>query len=109
MEKDSIVSPQRGVRSQQHPTAFLQYPSNGTILLNNLRCLDLDRLPDWPGVTPHTFSARNKDTSFSTQKERIHAAEWVLFRLFQIWDADEASKVRSPCITLMKHTEQRSL
>ena len=65
-----------------------------SLFLRNLRLLDLDLLPDWPDITVQTFcDARDARVQ---QKSRLYNAEWVLFRLIEIWDANEASNVSQP-------------
>lgn len=54
-------------------------PLVSSLLLTNLRLLDLDLLPDWPSITPSTFS--NVDA-----RARIKAAEWSLYQLFRLFD-----------------------
>lgn len=68
----------------------LVMPSNVALFLTNLRLLDLDRLPDWPKITELTFST--KDTQ-QNQKRRVQCVEWSLYRLFEIWDAEETRTV----------------
>ena len=60
------------------PTSFV------AVFISNLRLLDLDLRPDWPGITARTFSA--KDASQS-QKKRIQSVEWALYHLFCLWDS----------------------
>ncbi|CAI4214936.1 unnamed protein product [Parascedosporium putredinis] len=55
--------------------------------LANLRILDLDLLPDWPGITSHTFTAT---LASQGQKKRIQSVEWALYYLFCLWDPEEA-------------------
>lgn len=54
-------------------------------LLKNLRLLDLDEEFDSPSITRSTFSATSAPSETST---RIHAALWVLYRLFERYDPD---------------------
>ena len=54
-------------------------PLVSSLFLTNLRLLDLDLLPDWPSITPSTFS--NVDA-----RARIKAAEWSLYQLFRLFD-----------------------
>ncbi|KAM0708363.1 hypothetical protein Q7P35_005014 [Cladosporium inversicolor] len=54
-------------------------PFVSSLFLTNLRLLDLDLLPDWPSITPSTFS--NVDA-----RARIKAAEWSLYQLFRLFD-----------------------
>jgi hypothetical protein len=65
-----------------------------SLLVKNLRLLNLDEEFDWPKLTPETFSAKD---SVQHQSQRVRAAEWILFKLFQIWDGSETSKVTFKC------------
>ena len=67
-------------------------PSDPVLFMRNLHFLKLDVLPDWPGITTSTFSAA-KDTA-APQKDRIKAAEWVLFRLLWLLDIKEAKRLQ---------------
>jgi hypothetical protein len=58
------------------------------LFVTNLRLLDFDTRNDWPDITVQTFSAKNAD-----QRQRIGGTEWALFRLFEIWDANETAQV----------------
>lgn len=60
------------------------------LFLTNLRLLDLDLLPDWPGITTATFSAKD---AAGGQKKRVQSVEWALYRLFERWEPDEARAV----------------
>lgn len=64
--------------------------SNVSLFLTNLRLLDLDLLPDWPGISLTTFSAKD---AAGGQKKRIQCVEWALYKLFMLWDNDEAQNV----------------
>ena len=68
-------------------------PSLAELFVTNLRLLDIDTRSDWPNITPKTFSS--KDLLGNNQKARIRCSEWALYRLFEIWDPDETSYVRS--------------
>ncbi|KAI0408996.1 HAUS augmin-like complex subunit 6 N-terminus-domain-containing protein [Xylaria palmicola] len=70
-------------KSPQIPTCS----SNVLSFLTNLRLLDLDLAPDWPGITPPTFSAKD---AAGGQKKRIQSVEWALYQLFCLWDHDDA-------------------
>ncbi|KAG9192511.1 hypothetical protein G6011_11245 [Alternaria panax] len=61
------------------------------LFVTNLRLLDLDLRPDWPGIMVQTFSAKNAD-----QRQRIGGTEWALFRLFEIWDPNETAQKLQP-------------
>lgn len=83
-------------QSQAQPPSTPSAPaSNGAVpsFLTNLRLLDLDRLPDWPDISPATFAITG--TGVQGQKKRVQAVEWALFRLFEIWDPEEAASVRT--------------
>lgn len=73
------------------PNTPVVVPSDAALVLRNLRLLDLDQLPDWPGVRVETFKSC-KDVHVG-QKDRTGAAEWVLYRLFEIWNPKETKSV----------------
>lgn len=60
-----------------------------SIFLANLRLLDLDKVPDWPSITPDAFAG----TGAQGQKRRVQCVEWALFKLFAIWDPEEMASV----------------
>ncbi|POR32380.1 Uncharacterized protein TPAR_07419 [Tolypocladium paradoxum] len=61
------------------------------VFLTNLRLLDLDLLPDWPGIAPETFATSG--SGVQGQKRRVHCVEWALVRLFSLWDPEETANV----------------
>ncbi|EXJ80842.1 hypothetical protein A1O3_07128 [Capronia epimyces CBS 606.96] len=71
--------------------------SDVAVFVRTLHLLDLDLLPDFPGIAESTF-ARTTSTSASmsrsaasqpqTPQSRIKAVEWSFYRLFQIYDAE---------------------
>lgn len=65
-------------------------PSHISLFLMNLRLLDLDKREDWPGITPITFTTKDSQQNI---KKRIQCVEWALFRLFELWDPEEAREV----------------
>ncbi|KAK8091323.1 hypothetical protein PG994_000828 [Apiospora phragmitis] len=67
--------------------------SSRTLFLTNLRLLDLDQEEDWPDITPATFSAKD---AAGGQKKRIHAVEWALYQLFNLWDPEETQNKLRP-------------
>jgi hypothetical protein len=71
-------------------------PSDIKLFVTNLRLLNLHLRSDWPNITVQTFSSKNAD-----QKQRMGAAEWGLFRLFEMWNPVETSQVRT--CTIWKH------
>ncbi|KAI1101830.1 HAUS augmin-like complex subunit 6 N-terminus-domain-containing protein [Jackrogersella minutella] len=90
--KAALTAPQSAsatISSSQIPTST----SNVALFLTNLRLLDLDHEPDWPGITLATFSAKD---AASGQKKRIQCVEWALYQLFSIWDYDETQNKLRP-------------
>ncbi|KAJ4360185.1 uncharacterized protein N0V89_000745 [Didymosphaeria variabile] len=74
------------------------------LFVTNLRLLDLDRRSDWPKITVQTFSTKKAD-----QRQRIHAVEWALFRLFEIWDPVETSQKLQPFFPPLEPLQSRNL
>ena len=68
-----------------------QVPPELTLFIRNLRFLDLDLLPDWPVITSQTFRP-SKDAHLK-QTGRVQCAEWALYRLFELWDANQTKTV----------------
>ena len=69
-----------------------------SLFLRNLKLLDLDLLPDWPGISTEAFVT---GTTAQGQKKRIQCVEWALFQLFALWDPEETAKVGTcifPCM-----------
>ena len=73
-------------------TSTGQRVSDGDILLRNLRLLDLDDEFDWPTISISTFAASD---TIKNQRQRIHKAEWVLYKLFEKWNPSETDQVTS--------------
>lgn len=78
----------------RHQAAVAPSPSNISLFLTNLHLLDLDLLPDWPGINTLTFT--NKDAT-QGQKKRVQCVEWALYQLFALWDPEEARNVCHMC------------
>lgn len=74
--------------------AVSQGPSALSLFLTNLHLLDLDKLPDWPGICVETFVTGG--SSAQGQKKRVHCVEWALFQLFALWDPEETKKKLKP-------------
>lgn len=70
----------------------MNVPTDAALLVKNLRFLDLDLLTDWPDVTSSTFRAGK--ALQVTQKNRVKCAEFVLFKLFELWNPVSAKFVR---------------
>ncbi|XXG99389.1 hypothetical protein Hte_005726 [Hypoxylon texense] len=77
------------ITSAQIPTST----SNIGLFLTNLRLLDLDLEPDWPGISLATFSTKD---AAGGQKKRIQCIEWALYQLFTLWDYDETQNKLRP-------------
>lgn len=58
------------------------------LCLRALRLMNLDQRDDWPCIDDKTFRA-------ASHKERVEGAEWLMFHLFEQWNADDAKNVRS--------------
>jgi hypothetical protein len=76
--------------------------SNISVLVTNLRLLDLDLSPDWPGINAQTFSAKDATQG---QKKRIQCTEWALYQLFSLWDPEEAKNVLSSGLAYLVATK----
>ncbi|KAF2636842.1 hypothetical protein P280DRAFT_472728 [Massarina eburnea CBS 473.64] len=101
----SIVTRSLSVKTTSKPARSNPLPpSDIKLFVTNLRLLDLDRRTDWPAITVQTFSARNAD-----QKQRIGAAEWALFRLFELWDPAETSQKLQPFFPPLEPLQSRNL
>ncbi|KAI1410247.1 HAUS augmin-like complex subunit 6 N-terminus-domain-containing protein [Hypoxylon sp. FL1857] len=90
--KTALTAPQPAsatITSAQVPCST----SNVALFLTNLRLLDLDLEPDWPGITLATFSAKD---AAGGQKKRIQCVEWALYQLFTLWDYDETQNKLRP-------------
>ncbi|KAF2971048.1 hypothetical protein GQX73_g2443 [Xylaria multiplex] len=91
--KPTLTAPQTSSplinKSPQIPTCT----SNVLLFLTNLRLLDLDLEPDWPDITPATFSAKD---AVGGQKKRIQCVEWALYQLFSLWDHNDAQNKLRP-------------
>ncbi|KYK57421.1 hypothetical protein DCS_04430 [Drechmeria coniospora] len=80
-----------------------------TSFLRSLRLLDLDLLPDWPGISVDTFAATAANTGVQAQKRRIRCVEWALFRLFTLWDPEMAAGKLKPFFPPLNQIQSLSL
>ncbi|KAI0427274.1 HAUS augmin-like complex subunit 6 N-terminus-domain-containing protein [Xylaria sp. FL1042] len=91
--KSTLTAPQASTppinKQPQIPTCT----SNVLLFLTNSRLLDLDLEPDWPDITPTTFSAKD---ALGGQKKRIQCVEWALYQLFSLWDHNDAQNKLRP-------------
>jgi hypothetical protein len=62
----------------------MNVPSAAALLVKILRFLELDLQPDWLNVTTNSF--RVSKNAQVTQKDRLRCAEFVLYKLFELWD-----------------------
>ncbi|KAF4974865.1 hypothetical protein FZEAL_8282 [Fusarium zealandicum] len=76
------------------PQAVSHGPSALSLFLTNLRLLDLDHHPEWPGICAETFAAGG--TSAQGLKKRVQCVEWALFQLCALWDPEETKKKLKP-------------
>lgn len=92
--------------SSKHHAAVASSPSNVSLFLTNLRHLDLDLHPDWPGLNLLTLT--NKDAA-QGQKKRIQCVEWALYQLFALWDPEEARNKLQPFFPPLEQTQSVNL
>ncbi|KAG8157945.1 hypothetical protein KVR01_012217 [Diaporthe batatas] len=90
----------------KHHAAVVPSPSNVSLFLTNLHLLDLDLLPDWPGINTLTFT--NKDAT-QGQKKRVQCVEWALYQLFALWDPDEARNKLQPFFPPLEQVQSVNL
>ena len=89
--KTALTAPQApSTTSSNNSSSAPPSSSHVSLFLTNLRLLDLDLEPDWPGISLTTFSAKDAGGG---QKKRIQCVEWALYNLFLLWDPDEAHNV----------------
>lgn len=88
--KVPVANTSRLLLPDNHPSSTL---SHLVLFLTNVRLLDLDLRNDWPDITAVTFSTKD---SQQNQKKRISCVEWVLYRLFLLWDEEETRNKLSP-------------
>ena len=89
----------------KHNDPIVSLPSKSpdspiTVLLSNLRLLDLDKRDDWPVLSAHIFTAKD---SPQNQRSRIRCVEWICYCLYQIWDRGECQRVSEEIGNMMKH------
>ncbi|KAI0206375.1 HAUS augmin-like complex subunit 6 N-terminus-domain-containing protein [Astrocystis sublimbata] len=92
--KPALTAPTSAASAAASSAQIPMCSSNVLLFLTNLRLLDLDLDPEWPDITPSTFSA--KDAAVGGQKKRIQCVEWALYRLFFMWDRSDAQNKLRP-------------
>ncbi|KAI0016869.1 HAUS augmin-like complex subunit 6 N-terminus-domain-containing protein [Xylariomycetidae sp. FL0641] len=90
--KATLTAPQAASSAATSPSVPCS-TSNLLLFLTNLRLLDLDHEPDWPDITPATFSAKD---AAGGQRKRIQCVEWALYQLFLLWDPEETQNKLRP-------------
>lgn len=92
--------------SSKHHRIVASSPTNVSLFLTNLRLLDLDLRPDWPGLNLLTLT--NKDAA-QGQKKRVQCVEWALYQLFVLWDPEEARNKLQPFFPPLEQTQSVNL
>ncbi|KAI0458756.1 HAUS augmin-like complex subunit 6 N-terminus-domain-containing protein [Xylaria acuta] len=91
--KPTLTAPPTSTAPINKPAQIPTCTSNVLLFLTNSRLLDLDLAPDWPDITPTTFSAKD---AVGGQKKRIQCVEWALYQLFSLWDHNDAQNKLRP-------------
>lgn len=102
----NLTSTTDNAAPSKHHTAVASAPPNVSLFLTNLRLLDLDLLPDWPGLNFLTLT--NKDAA-QGQKKRIQCVEWALYQLFALWDPEEARNKLQPFFPPLEQVQSVNL
>ncbi|KAI8956129.1 HAUS augmin-like complex subunit 6 N-terminus-domain-containing protein [Xylaria longipes] len=91
--KPNLTAPPTSTAPINKPAQIPTCTSNVLLFLTNSRLLDLDLESDWPDITPTTFSTKD---AVGGQKKRIQCVEWALYRLFSLWDHNDAQNKLRP-------------
>lgn len=102
----NLTSTAENAAPSKHHTTIASAPPNVSLFLTNLRLLDLDLLPDWPGLNLLTLT--NKDAA-QGQKKRIQCVEWALYQLFALWDPEEARNKLQPFFPPLEQVQSVNL
>lgn len=102
----NLTSSTDAAASSKHHATVASSPPNVSLFLTNLRLLELDLLPDWPGLNLLTLT--NKDAA-QGQKKRIQCVEWALYQLFALWDPEEARNKLQPFFPPLEQTQSVNL
>ncbi|KAJ0115579.1 hypothetical protein J7T55_010402 [Diaporthe amygdali] len=102
----TLTSAAAAAAPSRHHATLPSSTSNVSLFLTNLHLLDLDLLPDWPGLNPSTFT--NKDAS-QGQKKRVQCVEWALYQLFKLWDPEEARNKLQPFFPPLEQVQSVNL
>ena len=74
---------------------YVRSPTNGELLVKNLRLLDLDEEFDGPNVQSRTFA---EVSTVDKRPSRTKAAYWILYKLFEAWNPGITHKAGTRCI-----------
>lgn len=102
----NLTSSTDAAASLKHHATVASSPPNVSLFLTNLRILELDLLPDWPGLNLLTLT--NKDAA-QGQKKRIQCVEWALYQLFALWDPEETRNKLQPFFPPLEQTQSVNL
>lgn len=102
----SLTSTTDPAALSKHHTTVASSPTNVSLFLTNLRLLDLDLRPDWPGLNLLTLT--DKDAT-QGQKKRVQCVEWALYQLFALWDPEEARNKLQPFFPPLEQTQSVNL
>ncbi|KAI1430264.1 HAUS augmin-like complex subunit 6 N-terminus-domain-containing protein [Xylaria sp. FL1777] len=91
--KSTLTAPQSSTQPISKQPQIPTCTSNVLLFLTNSRLLDLDLQPDWPDITPTTFSSKD---ALGGQKKRIQCVEWALYQLFSLWDHNDTQNKLRP-------------
>ncbi|KAH7324748.1 HAUS augmin-like complex subunit 6 N-terminus-domain-containing protein [Stachybotrys elegans] len=100
--RPQVANTTKPLQAQQPSGVFNPSPSNpGTVsslsvFLTSLKLLDLDLLPDWPGISAQTFATTGPAAATQGHKKRVQCVEWALFQLFSLWDPEETKTRLKP-------------
>lgn len=89
---------------QTHSNPQLLWSGRGSIdvFIRCLHLLDLDILPDWPGLSAQSFSTKHTQQNL---QHRLKGVEWALYRLFEIYNLEETRNVGLGSVLAMFATE----
>lgn len=76
--------------SKPSPSLRGRNTAHTDLLIKNLRMLDLDEEFDWPKIQLETFAVTS---TIQEQKERVRCGEWILYKLFELWNPQEVAEV----------------
>lgn len=81
-------------------------PSNISVLLTNLRLLDLDKKCNWSDIFPSILTDKGVQKG---QTKGIQAVDWTLYRLFELWNPDETRDKLEPFFLTFEPSQSSKL